>query len=245
MSVASHELRTPLTSLSLYVDRLLGRKPEDLENLPPERLRLTLTRARSQVYRLNGLVESLLDVSRIKAGRLQLEPEEMDLVELAREIVARFTEQLPADGEFITLQAPEAIVGRWDRARLEQVLTNLLDNALKYGRNAPVTVELETEGAMAVLRVKDTGIGISPEKIERIFDRFERATTQRMYGGLGLGLYIARQIVEAHAGTIRVHSTLGVGSEFVVELPLAIEAEAAAPAARREITPPPSQPVAG
>jgi len=221
LSIASHELRTPLTPLMIILHRLLdpaGREP--LEAIAPERLRAMLTRSERQVQRLVTLIDSLLDVSRISSGSIRLQPQPLDLAELAREVGARFADELAKAGCPLRLSADEPVCGVWDKLRLEQVLTNLLGNATKYGAGGPIEIKVERSGELAVLQVRDHGIGIEPDKVGRIFDRFERAVSSRSYGGLGLGLYIARQIIESHGGSIRVASTMGTGSTFTIELPV-------------------------
>jgi len=164
-------------------------------------------------------VDALLDVSRLTQGRLALTWEELDLTEVVREVAERFAQQAAKAGCELKVVAEERVVGRWDRLRLEQVVTNLLSNALKYGAGRPVHVEVEGESERAVLAVRDEGIGIEPEHLERIFGKFERAVSGRHYGGLGLGLYITRQIVQALEGTIEVESEPGHGATFRVVLP--------------------------
>jgi PAS domain S-box-containing protein len=217
LTVASHELRTPLMSLNLQIQSL----QRGLSEQSRQATTRTLSAVRRQLTRLSSLVDSLLDVSTITAGRLELELSEVDLVQLVREAVDRMHDVFAQAGSAVTLHAPSApVLGRWDAARLEQVLMNLLGNAARYGRGHPVHVELYTDNAHAFLRVRDEGIGIAPEDRERIFGRFERAVSRRNYGGMGLGLYITRQIVEALGGEVRVESEVGRGSTFEVRLPL-------------------------
>jgi signal transduction histidine kinase len=172
-----------------------------------------------QTDRLNRLIDSLLEVSRITAGRMALELEPIDLSELLRELCDRFAEQAAQAGCSIRLQVVPPASGQWDRMRLEQVVTNLLSNAIKYGPGKPVDVTVESNATTVRLTVADHGIGIAPESVARIFERFERAVSPRHFGGLGLGLYITRQIAEAHGGSIQVESHVGEGSRFTVELP--------------------------
>ncbi|MBJ6760582.1 GAF domain-containing protein [Myxococcaceae bacterium JPH2] len=222
LGIASHELKTPLTPLSLKV-QMLQKQLEVLttqgKTLPVERVAETLEVVQRQVRRLTSLVDNLLDVSRITAGRLRLELEEMDLASVAAEILYRFAPSAAQHETTLELHAPVPVVGRWDRLRLEQVVTNLLSNALKYGAGNPISLSVESDGRLARLTVRDGGIGISREDLARIFERFERAVSDRHYGGLGLGLYITRQIVEAFGGNVRATSVLGEGSTFILELP--------------------------
>lgn len=225
LSIASHELRTPLTPLQLFFQRVRGERGADLL-ASPQRLEPILERSERQVQRLTALVDTLLDVSRLSSGRLQLEVAECDLAELARDVAGRFSEEAARTGCTIGVLAPEPVIGCWDRFRLEQVVTNLLSNALKYGGGKPVDVSVSCRADRALLVVRDQGIGIDPDKLPRIFERFERAVSVRSYGGLGLGLYITRQLVDAHGGVIDVESASGVGSTFTVELPLSLKRSA-------------------
>ncbi|WP_323382303.1 PAS domain-containing sensor histidine kinase [Myxococcus dinghuensis] len=222
LGIASHELKTPLTPLHLKV-QLLQRQVDLLaahgKPVNAERVSETLDVVQRQVRKLTSLVDNLLDVSRITAGRLKLELEEMDLASVAAEIVYRFAPSAMQLRCSLEMYAPVPVLGRWDRLRLEQVVTNLLSNALKYGAGQPVRLSVEAEGRTARLTVQDGGIGIAPVDLPRIFERFERAVSDRHYGGLGLGLYITRQIVEAFGGSVRASSELGRGSTFVLELP--------------------------
>jgi PAS domain S-box-containing protein len=222
LSVASHELKTPLTTLRLQVDGL--RRHGTGRNLTDDRSRVSLARIHSQLGRLERLVEELLDVSRIQAGHLQLHPEPLDLGELAAEVVGVF-QQHPAYANRILLQADRGLIGQWDRARIDQILTNLLSNALKYGRDLPVEVSVRAEEHFGVLAVADQGIGIPASEHGRVFERFARAAPAEHYGGLGLGLWIARQIIDAMGGTISLDSRVDEGSTFTVRLPRAHPAE--------------------
>ena len=217
LSVASHELKTPLTPLRLELDQL-RRVLADIPAFPSEALAL-VDSAKRQTVRLGGLVEALLDISRIAEGRLELHREELDLVEIAGEVIDRFRGQAAAAQSSIVLWAPARARGRWDRMRLDQVLSNLLSNAIKYGRGKPIAVEIAVESGRAIVAVRDHGIGIAVPDLDRIFGRFERAVPSRHYGGLGLGLYIANEIVRAHGGEILVESRRGEGSTFKVVLP--------------------------
>lgn len=172
-----------------------------------------------QMRRLADLVENLLDVSRINESRLDLHLEPTDLAALARLVSEHLREQLDRTGCKLELEAKEPVQGEWDRLRLEQVMLNLLTNAMKYGAGRPIRLTTLLQGERALLRVSDEGIGIPREAQRRIFERFERAASHN-YGGLGLGLFITRQIVEAHHGQIWVESEPGRGATFFVELPL-------------------------
>ncbi|MBF5045305.1 PAS domain S-box protein [Aggregicoccus sp. 17bor-14] len=222
LSVASHELKTPLTSLLLRLDSLARQAVlERTGQVPLPAAQLDMLRR--QVRKLSDLVDGLLDVTRIGAGRIQLRLEPVDLGALAREVAARFELQAQRAGGRLEVEVPESVIGQWDRLRLDQVVTNLVSNALKYGAGKPVRLRavLEPDGAHARLEVQDAGIGIAEEHRARIFGRFERAVSERHYGGLGLGLFITHQLVTALGGSVSVASALGEGSTFSVRLPLA------------------------
>ncbi|MBF5045308.1 PAS domain S-box protein [Aggregicoccus sp. 17bor-14] len=226
LSIASHELNTPLTSLKLQVQSLERR----LAELPPhtpglEQVGVKFQVVGRQLRRLASLVSELLDLSRISAGRLRLEPEALDLAELVREVLARAGEDLARAGCTLRVALPEGLVGALDRLRVDQVVTNLVSNAMKYGAGTPLQVTLEAcrlpgGGAAARLCVQDGGIGIAPEQQARLFRRFERLQSERHYSGFGLGLWIVKQVVDAMGGDIRVHSAPGEGARFEVLLPL-------------------------
>ncbi|WP_143195227.1 ATP-binding protein [Archangium sp. Cb G35] len=219
LSIASHELKTPLTPLVLKL-RVLWREIEArCEPSLAQSLLGHLAVSRRQVKRLSELVDGLLDVSHLSAGRLRLEREAVDLSELAREVSARFQEESERSASPLRLVTDGPVVGQWDRLRLEQVVSNLLSNALKYGGGHPVSIRVEDTGERARLVVRDEGIGIEPDVLPRIFHKFERGVSERHYGGLGLGLYVTQQVLQAMGGTISAESTPGQGATFTVELP--------------------------
>jgi signal transduction histidine kinase len=220
LSIASHELRTPLTALRLALENMRRVSSRDaLQRLSPEYVERVLATAERQGHRLETLVAALLDVSRIQMGRLELDLEEVDLASIVFEAAASLEDEARQTGSTIEVRG-EPVRGSWDRLRISQVATNLLSNAVKYGAGKPVEVEFGPRGDGARLAVRDQGIGIAPADQPQIFERFERAVSSRNYGGLGLGLYIVKRIVEAHGGSISVESRPGDGSAFVVDLPL-------------------------
>jgi predicted ATPase/signal transduction histidine kinase len=230
LRIASHELRTPLASLRLSAQGLL-RAAERNRTVSPDILDRTLRRVLGNTVRLEQLTAELLDVTRIEQGRLHLNPIEIALDAIVREAVEHIEADLAAAGSSVSIECPVPVVGRWDPSRLDQVITNLLTNAAKFGAGRPIEIRIEQLGGHARLTVTDHGIGIDPARQPYVFDRFERAVPSSSYGGLGLGLYIARSIVIAHGGTISVDSELGAGSTFTVTLPCV----AAAPRAELQV----------
>lgn len=213
--IAGHELRTPLAAMSLHHESLLAARPE----MPITKVKERAAKLVEQSNRMSRLIDELLDVSRISAGRLTLERTDVDLGELVSECADRMREDLlRARCELRVAATP--VVGHWDRGRLDQVVTNLLSNASKYGKGHPIEVAVTHDAGGAQLTVRDHGIGIAAADQARIFERFERAVPVRNFGGLGLGLWIVRQLVEAHGGTISVASVPGDGATFCVRLPL-------------------------
>lgn len=222
LSIASHELKTPLTSLQLAiqsVERLL-RPAVTAESVAGADLfvRQAIETAGRQTRRLIQLVHALLDVSRIHTGQLVLSLEGMDLSALVREASDRLRADLESARCAIELDL-EPAWGRWDRSRIDQVVTNLLSNAIKFGARKPISVTVRKLEGVVRLTVQDRGIGLAESERDRIFRRFERAVSQRHYGGLGLGLYIVHRIVKAHGGKVYVDSQPGQGAIFSVELP--------------------------
>lgn len=223
LSIASHELKTPLTSLQLQLQvalRMLRKGGPDALKKSAAQIAI----AEKQGFRIGKLVNDLLDISRITAGKLEIQIEDCDLAELVRSVAMHFSAELADKGVPLAVSAPQPVRGRWDRFRLEQVVTNLVSNAIKYGDGKPIAVSLDATKSGAKLVVRDQGIGMEPEFLKRIFVPFEQAELSGVKGGLGLGLYISRQIIEAHGGEITVTSKPGEGSTFTVLLPRAAKA---------------------
>ena len=221
LSVASHELKTPLTSLKLQL-QMLNREVRPAENILPNvaKLSKSLSVSTKQVDRITALVENLLDVTRIQGGKLIIKPEESDLSEALEDSLDRFGGLFTEAGCTLKIMIEKNIIGVFDKSRIEQVFVNLLSNAIKYAPGEMIEISLTRKSEKAIFSVKDHGPGISHDKQRSIFERFARATNSRDISGLGLGLFISKEIVEAHRGAIRVESELGQGARFIVELPL-------------------------
>jgi PAS domain S-box-containing protein len=215
IAVAAHELRNPLNVFVLNL-QLLQRVAGNPDRFA--QVRGMIDQAREQLGRISTLVDRLLDVSRVRAGTFELYREHFDLSGLVTEIATRFKSQHPS--ATISLEINSSVEGEWDRTRLDQVLSNLISNALKYGKRKPIAVGIDVLNDEAVVRVRDEGIGMAAGDLDRIFERFERAAGQMGYEGLGLGLWITKQIVQAHGGTILATSEPGKGSTFVLHLPV-------------------------
>jgi len=222
LSIASHELRTPLTSLYLRL-QTLRRKAEAWKRANSgfslDELLETIDAAVRHTRRLADLVDELLDITRVRLGRLELHVEELDLIGLIKEIIIRMNPALTQSGSKLLFESNEQLIGNWDRSRIEQVLVNLISNGIKYGKGNPIEMSAQRLGMNIVIQIADHGIGIPEKEQKRIFERFERAVGSSNISGLGLGLYISRQIIEAHGGFIRLESELGKGSTFTIELP--------------------------
>ena len=218
IGVAAHDLGNPLSSLQLRLRRM--RMLEGANTTTHDtRMRDGLAGAEMETRRLSRLVHNLLDLSRLSAGRMALDTEELDLAKLVREVVERHGDQAAAAGCPLTVCVDASATGAWDRQRLDRVVTNLVSNALKFGRGQPVEVRVHADADHARFTVKDAGIGISSEAQPRLFRRFQRVHGGGHHPGTGLGLYIVRQLVEAHGGSIHVQSRAGEGAAFTVELP--------------------------
>lgn len=220
LSIASHELKTPLTSLTLQtqtVKRLIEKK--DLKAYAQERVDKLVDQTERQVQRLVRLVDDMLDITRIRTGRFKVKKEKFDLCSLIREVIERMHIQLENSRIEVSFEPCEEALGLWDRFRIEQVIMNLLTNAIKYGQGNPVNIKVMDFETYYLLSFKDLGLGIAKENQTRIFNRFERAISANEVSGLGLGLFITQQIVLAHGGEIWVESEIGQGSNFLIKLP--------------------------
>ncbi|MFP2933047.1 ATP-binding protein, partial [Pyxidicoccus sp. 3LG] len=218
LSVASHELKTPLASLRLSVDGLVHATERDAPS--PGELPRKLARIQDQCRRLDRLIVTMLDVSQLSTHRPVLDLEQVDLGALVRTTAERHEQELQHSGCDLCIRAPRGIVGCWDRLRVEQVFTNLLTNALRHAAGAPIEITISAREGVAVLAVRDSGPGISREDQQRLFQRYSRLEAGRPRGGFGLGLWISRQLVELHGGSLSVESAPGQGATFTVCLPL-------------------------
>jgi signal transduction histidine kinase/CheY-like chemotaxis protein len=215
-AAAAHELRNPINALQLQLLSVLHAAEHGAEApLQVDWVRGRVGKAAHQVSRLVRLVDNLLDVSRIASGRLHLELEPVDLAA----VVAEALDRLDSTEQAQITRTLEPTMGQWDRLRLDQIVTNLVSNALKYGEGKPIDVTVRAHGGYALLEVSDRGIGIAAEHQERIFERFERVVADRRYAGFGLGLWITSRIVEEFGGGLSVRSQPGAGSTFIVRLP--------------------------
>ncbi len=226
LSIASHELKTPITSLKMQLQILqMKTKAEHFEALTPEKLGKGLDISLRQVDRLTRLIDDLLDVARSQAQKLKFTFEQIDLQELVEEVVERYSAQLEAAHCHVQIVATEPVVGNFDRFRLDQVLVNILTNAVKYAPDSKVTITLKKHANSAQLTVSDEGPGMPEETRTRLFQRFERGANSSNIAGLGLGLFISKQIISGHRGSIRVESAPDEGTEFIIDLPLTLPSE--------------------
>jgi PAS domain S-box-containing protein len=224
LSVASHELKTPLSSLRLQSQMTLRNLALEKDYLfDPKKIAQLTEQTEKHVTRLVRLVDDMLDMARIRSGRLSIHREHVNLADILREILQRLDQELKEAKILLIVSKVEDAWGNWDRFRIEQVLSNLLTNAIKYGELRPIQVSLWRQAGRANLAITDQGVGIAKESQARIFDRFERAISSSEVSGLGLGLFIAQELITAHEGSITVESELGKGATFTIQLPLATE----------------------
>lgn len=221
LSIASHELKTPLTSMLLQTQHALHSiKNVSMAHFSIESLLKMLETVESQTKRLSRMINDLLNVSLITTGNLNLEYEDVHLNTLVGGVIEEFSNRLKRDNIQISFHEEDVIEGSWDRLRLEQAITNLLSNAIRYGEDKPIDVVIKKYYSNVRISVTDHGIGINKSTQKKIFDLFERGVSQDTYKGLGVGLFITRQIVNAHHGELSVSSREGHGSTFMIELPL-------------------------
>lgn len=222
LSIASHELKTPLTSMLLKIQSILHNiRNVSLANFSVQNLMNALETAEGQTKRLSQMINDLLNVSLITTGKMKLEKKEEDLAEIVKEVLNEFKERFQVENILVTLNIEKnSISASVDKIRIEQVLSNLITNAIKYGDDKPIIIKVDKNNSKAWIKVIDKGIGIPKEKIDKIFSLFERGEHGKEMQGLGVGLYIAHQIVKAHNGKLKVNSIPTKGSEFMVELPI-------------------------
>lgn len=221
LSIASHELKTPLTSILLNLQLILHK----IHNATNQKIEMKeieemIQISKRQSNRLARLISDLLNISLISTGRLQLEREKVNLSDLIHDVLKRFEVQLKRARMKVEWGKDQKVVGNYDKIRLEQVITNLLSNSIKYGKNKPITLEVKREDNNAVVSIKDRGIGIKKKDLSLIFERFKRGINSKDFKGLGVGLYISRQIIESHDGALTVESKEGKGSTFTLRLPI-------------------------
>jgi len=227
LSMASHDLRSPLTSLRLQLQAVRKDMQQNAEGArAKEKLATRVESMVRQTDRMLHMMDALMDISQMTAGRLELKRHRLDLVELVRGAVNTLDEELRQSGVELRVHAQGPVEGTWDRLRLEQVVDNLLSNAVKYGKGQPVDLTVSMDGNMAKFVVRDQGVGIAPEDQGRLFDRFERVRLDQDITGYGVGLWVVRRVVEAHGGSVTIESRLGEGSSFTVRLPLRDPADA-------------------
>ena len=221
LSIASHELKTPLTTIILRIQSTLDSiLNQSLANFSGEKLVYSLNIAHDQTRRLQNLIKDLLNFSLITTGKLELEVKEDNLTDLVKSVVSRFEDHLAIAGCSVKIEADDVIKGLWDQVRLDQAISNLITNSIKYGEGSPIEITVKKDGNKALITISDKGIGIDPKLQKTIFERFKRGTADLKFQGLGVGLFIVKQIVEAHGGKIYVKSKLGEGSKFTIELPI-------------------------
>ncbi|AVX89424.1 hybrid sensor histidine kinase/response regulator [Pseudomonas koreensis] len=221
MSIVAHEVRTPLNGLILETQlRKMHLARDNAAAFTLDKMHAMVDRDERQIKSLIRLIEDMLDVSRIRTGKLSIRPERFDLVQLVSNLLQNFAQQIEAAETEVSFTASGPVEGYWDEFRIEQVVSNLLTNALRYGGRSPIQVRVYREGDEARVEVQDRGIGISEENQKRIFQQFERVSAKTVVAGLGLGLFISEQIVAAHGGSIVVESQINEGALFRVCLPI-------------------------
>lgn len=221
MSIVAHELRTPLNGLILETQlRKMHLARDNAAAFTLDKMQAMVDRDERQIKSLIRLIEDMLDVSRIRTGKLSIRTSRFDLVKLVGDLLHNFAAQVEAAEASVSFTGDLSVEGDWDEFRIEQVVSNLLTNALRYGGKSLVEVRVYARDEQAFIEVQDRGIGISEENQQRIFQQFERVSAKTVVAGLGLGLFISEQIVVAHGGSISVESAINQGALFRVRLPL-------------------------
>lgn len=221
LSIASHELKTPLTSMLLQTQTAIySIRNVSLAHFSINNLLKMLESVENQTKRLSKMINDLLSTSIITTGNLQLVYEKVDLDNVVADILEEFSERIQREGYELAYTKQEPIIGQWDKIRIQQAISNLVSNAVKYGNRKPIELATRKEDNMALIIITDHGIGIPKEQQEKIFGLFERAVSPTEYKGLGVGLYITKKIVESHRGSISVSSKVGKTTTFTIKLPL-------------------------
>jgi len=221
LSIASHELKTPLSATLLKLQTALHNiRSTSLANFSVQNLMDMLLSSEQQTQRLSKMIGDLLDVSLVRTGRIELELEKADLNVITKDVIKGFIEKAKKENIDIRLKAMDSVQGKFDKLRIEQVLINLLTNAMKYGKQKQIDVRVEKANNIGKVTITDYGIGIPSQQKEKIFELFDRGMQNGQRNGLGVGLYITNQIVKAHKGKLKLESKEGKGSTFYVEIPL-------------------------
>jgi len=221
LSIASHELKTPLTSMLLKIQMILHNiRNVSLANFSVGNLMQQLETAEGQTKRLSQMINDLLNVSLITTGKMNLEKKKEDVCEIVKEVVNEFSEKFKIDDIKVSLDIEKPVFALVDKVRIEQVVSNLISNAIKYGDKKPIEIKVRGSNLLVMLSVTDKGIGIPRDQTEKIFSLFERGSNGNKMKGLGVGLYIASQIIKAHNGKIKVKSSTNQGSTFLIEIPV-------------------------
>lgn len=225
LSITSHELKTPLTTMLMKLhDMLHTVKNVSLANFSVTQLMHVLENAEHQIRRLNTMINDLLNVSFITTGRMSLETERTDLVEITKQVIESFTESLQSNGYRLTFSFKSPVIGNWDKSRIEQAVINLISNAIKYGNGQPIDISVSKRGDLGFFTIRDRGEGIEKKEIKNLFGLFTRVQNGNgespPQSGLGVGLFVTHQIVKAHGGKIKISSRSLRGTSFTLELPL-------------------------
>lgn len=221
LSIASHELKTPLTSMLLQTQHALHSiRNVSLAHFSIESLLKMLESVENQTKRLSKMINDFLNISLINTGNLQLEYDEVDLNKLVQDVINEFSPKIKEEEYILTYFQEDKITGLWDKVRIEQVVSNILSNALKYGSGKPIEITVRSNYSKAQVIIKDHGIGVPKDKQKKVFQLFERGVPQEEYKGLGVGLFITREIVRAHQGELTFSSKPRHGSVFTINLPI-------------------------